>query len=131
MGKVRPIFLILVIAGALLQANAHAEDGAIGDDYEVLKKKLKSLSSSPGNSTVGISVVELKSGAPIFQKNADELKNPASNAKIITAACALKTLGPQDLGRGPLFSLYQTGKTLPSPGMALPDRPGHRHDQAR
>ena len=39
-------------------------------------------------------MVDVTTGEEIFSKNGDDPFNPASNAKIITTACALKILGP-------------------------------------
>ena len=43
---------------------------------------------------MGIEVVSLTDGAVVFAKNGDELLNPASNVKLVTAAAALARLGP-------------------------------------
>ena len=43
--------------------------------------------------TVGMSIVDLQSGKPLVGIRADELRTPASNQKILTAAFALKRLG--------------------------------------
>jgi D-alanyl-D-alanine carboxypeptidase/D-alanyl-D-alanine-endopeptidase (penicillin-binding protein 4) len=42
----------------------------------------------------GVQVVSLDSGRILFQRNADKLMKPASNAKLYTAALALDRLGP-------------------------------------
>ncbi|MEQ1886616.1 MAG: D-alanyl-D-alanine carboxypeptidase/D-alanyl-D-alanine-endopeptidase [Bryobacteraceae bacterium] len=41
----------------------------------------------------GISVIDLSTGQPVFQKNAQQLLLPASNLKILTAAMAMEKLG--------------------------------------
>lgn len=43
---------------------------------------------------VGLQVVDLATGAPVFERNPDTLLGPASTAKVVTSATALKTLGP-------------------------------------
>lgn len=43
---------------------------------------------------LGLQVVDLQSGAAVFERNADTLLGPASTNKVVTAAAALKTLGP-------------------------------------
>ncbi len=91
MGKTKwfGIFTVLLVFAATPRL-------AVGTgDLDALRRKLDTLSSPPGNAKVGISVVDVSSGETIFAKNGDTLMNPASNAKIITAACALKTLGPE------------------------------------
>ena len=47
------------------------------------------------NTQIGIKVVSLKNGEVLFEKNGEKLLIPASNAKILTAAAALKEIGPQ------------------------------------
>jgi D-alanyl-D-alanine carboxypeptidase/D-alanyl-D-alanine-endopeptidase (penicillin-binding protein 4) len=42
----------------------------------------------------GVKVIALDSGRTLFQRNADKLMKPASNAKLYTAALALDRLGP-------------------------------------
>ncbi|MBN1207906.1 MAG: D-alanyl-D-alanine carboxypeptidase/D-alanyl-D-alanine-endopeptidase [Myxococcaceae bacterium] len=46
-------------------------------------------------SRVGVHVQSLDDGTVVFSQNADELLNPASNVKLVTAAAALATLGPE------------------------------------
>jgi D-alanyl-D-alanine carboxypeptidase/D-alanyl-D-alanine-endopeptidase (penicillin-binding protein 4) len=91
-----------------------------------LQKTLAAIASdSPGNSRMGISVVDIQSGTEIFSQNGDETFNPASNAKVMTAACALKILGPEfrfvtglygrmegSVVRGPLYIKGRADPTL-------------------
>jgi serine-type D-Ala-D-Ala carboxypeptidase/endopeptidase (penicillin-binding protein 4) len=51
--------------------------------------------SAPGSSVAGVAIVDVRSGAEIYVRNADQPLNPASNAKVATAAAALKRLGPE------------------------------------
>lgn len=44
---------------------------------------------------LGISVVDVESGRPLFTRNDKELLNPASNVKLFTTAAALSLLGPE------------------------------------
>ena len=44
--------------------------------------------------SVGIQVVDLKTGTALYSRNADRLYLPASNMKLFTAALALERLGP-------------------------------------
>jgi serine-type D-Ala-D-Ala carboxypeptidase/endopeptidase (penicillin-binding protein 4) len=46
-------------------------------------------------SRVGIHMISVDDGSVVFSQNADELLNPASNVKLVTAAAALVTLGPE------------------------------------
>lgn len=47
------------------------------------------------SSRVGIHMMSLDDGSVVFSQNADELLNPASNVKLVTAAAALVALGPE------------------------------------
>lgn len=46
------------------------------------------------NATIGISIVDLKNGIPVFELNSEKLMIPASTLKIVTSASALELLGP-------------------------------------
>ena len=53
------------------------------------------MAASPvARASVGIQVVDLKTGASLYSRNADRLFLPASNMKLFTAALALERLGP-------------------------------------
>ncbi|MCU1336386.1 MAG: D-Ala-D-Ala carboxypeptidase [Bryobacterales bacterium] len=53
------------------------------------------VEASPvARASVGIHVVNLKSGNALYSRNADRLYLPASNMKLFTAALALERLGP-------------------------------------
>ena len=76
--------------------------GAAADDKkraerEALKASLMQvLQRDPLNaSRVGVHMMSLDDGSVVFSHNADELLNPASNVKLVTAAAALVTLGPE------------------------------------
>ena len=43
----------------------------------------------------GLVVVDLRSGETLYERNADMLLNPASVTKVVTAATALRRLGPE------------------------------------
>ena len=47
------------------------------------------------DSTVALQVVDLQSGQEVYSYNGDQALNPASTMKVITAATALRTLGPE------------------------------------
>lgn len=53
------------------------------------------LASAKDKADIGIIVQSMKSGAIVYQKNADQLLLPASNQKIFTAYAALQQLGPE------------------------------------
>jgi D-alanyl-D-alanine carboxypeptidase/D-alanyl-D-alanine-endopeptidase (penicillin-binding protein 4) len=44
---------------------------------------------------LGISIVDLETGAVLYERDADKPLNPASNAKLVTTAAALAKLGPE------------------------------------
>jgi len=65
-------------------------------DLDGLRRTLASVvTAPPGNSVAGVMVVDVNTGAEVYASNADTPLNPASNAKVVTAACALKKLGPE------------------------------------
>lgn len=70
--------------------------GAQEIGFTELTNTLKKVAAdSPGNSRSGVRVVDVETGTVIYDRNGDEPFNPASNAKVITSACALKRLGPE------------------------------------
>ncbi|MCP4674936.1 MAG: D-alanyl-D-alanine carboxypeptidase/D-alanyl-D-alanine-endopeptidase [Deltaproteobacteria bacterium] len=94
MNRARLLFATLIAIGVAIGATSSAQEK--GGDIASLRRTLAGLAGkSPGNSKVGIAVVDVMTGAEIFSKHGDEPLNPASNAKIVTAACALKRLGPE------------------------------------
>jgi D-alanyl-D-alanine carboxypeptidase/D-alanyl-D-alanine-endopeptidase (penicillin-binding protein 4) len=48
-----------------------------------------------GGATIGVAVVDVETGEVLFESGSDQQLNPASNAKIVTAAAALAILGPE------------------------------------
>ncbi|MBN2529866.1 MAG: D-alanyl-D-alanine carboxypeptidase/D-alanyl-D-alanine-endopeptidase [Deltaproteobacteria bacterium] len=65
-------------------------------DFTSLKNTLSVIAGKkPGNTVAGVSVMDVNSGEIIYALKGDEPLNPASNAKIVTAAAALKLLGPE------------------------------------
>lgn len=85
-----------VVVAALVVA-APARAGSREAEREALKKALTSLLERPTlkNARVGFELRSLDTGERIFAHNADELLNPASNVKLVTAAAALWRLGPE------------------------------------
>ena len=60
----------------------------------ILKRKINRLIvSSELGATMGISIVSLKTGKPIYELNSEKLLMPASNNKLFTCAAALDFLG--------------------------------------
>lgn len=62
-----------------------------------LREDLDALVSAPewSGAHVGVSVVSLESGEPIYRKNDDKFFIPASLQKLFTTSAALEQLGPQ------------------------------------
>ncbi len=86
--------LVLLSLGQWAHA-APASSGKRDADREALRQVLSSLSTQGPLATarVGIQVVSLLDGSVVYARNADELLNPASNVKLVTAAAALSRLG--------------------------------------
>ena len=85
------------------------------------------MQASPAaRASVGIQVVDLKTGNALYSRNADRLFLPASNMKLFTAALALERLGPDyrmttRLVRAPSGDLILVGGGDPSlSGRAYP-----------
>ena len=78
------------------------------------------MDASPvARASVGIQVVDLKTGNALYSRNADHLFLPASNMKLFTAALALERLGPEyrmttRLVRAPSGDLILVGGGDPS-----------------
>ncbi len=99
MGLVKSIcsFLVVVLLSALIAPASMALEPAENSvDFGKLGEAIRAVASStPGNSIVGVAVADVITGEEIYERNGDKALNPASNAKIVTAACALKELGPE------------------------------------
>lgn len=63
------------------------------------------------DATVGLQVVDVETGQEVFSHNADLAMLPASTMKVVTAAAALRTLGPS----------YTWSTTLLTDGQIQPD----------
>jgi serine-type D-Ala-D-Ala carboxypeptidase/endopeptidase (penicillin-binding protein 4) len=65
-------------------------------DYSSLVESIEAVlsDSEMRRTTVGIHVEDLNSDEILFSHNADQLLNPASNVKLLTAAAVLDKLGP-------------------------------------
>ena len=96
-------------------------------DRDALKKAVEQLLSQPplSNARVAMQVESLDDGQVIYSRNPDELLNPASNTKLVTAAAGLLRLGPEyrfntdylsdkPLINGRLGTLYVKGRADPS-----------------
>jgi len=96
-------------------------------DRDALKKAIEQLLSQPplSNARVAFQVESLDDGQVIYSRNPDELLNPASNTKLVTAATGLLRLGPEyrfstdylsdrPMQRGRIGTLYVKGRGDPS-----------------
>jgi D-alanyl-D-alanine carboxypeptidase/D-alanyl-D-alanine-endopeptidase (penicillin-binding protein 4) len=88
------VFLCLCAALALHCAGANGQ--ATNDSLPAFQARLAALLDEPrfAQAQWGVKVVSLDSGETLFERNADKLLKPASNAKLYTAALALDRLGP-------------------------------------
>lgn len=95
----------LFLAAALLLASAAPARAADSDNAAppsaivtepALEPVLAELTKDPlfSKSDVGVQIIDLQTGDEVFSRNPDSLLSPASTTKVLTAATALKTLGP-------------------------------------
>ncbi len=114
----RALALLLLLAPPPARAGEPAGDPALSQALSQV------VASTPlASSRIGILVTSLETGQVLFERNADELLNPASNVKLFTSAAALARLGPEyrfdteiyaDAGEGGPRTLYVRGKGDPS-----------------
>lgn len=80
-------------AFALLLLVGWRPAAAAKDDLEETVERI--LASTPlGSARTGVLIYDLEAKKPVYEHNADELLNPASNMKIVTTVAALARLGP-------------------------------------
>ena len=86
---------LLILAAALLSIAAAPPPSPRLQQREALRSALSEvIKRGPlKNARVSVQVVSLDDGAVVFAQNADDLLNPASNVKLVTAAAALARLG--------------------------------------
>lgn len=70
---------------------------------------------------VGVSVINTQDGSELYSQNADAPFNPASNAKILTTAAALSTLGADFRYRTVLLSTQPLEQVLANGGVLRGD----------
>ena len=75
---------------------ASAAGDAAADGLPALQARLSAVLDQPrfAQAQWGVKVVSLDYGRTVFERDADKLMQPASNAKLYTAALALDRLGP-------------------------------------
>ncbi len=88
--------LLVCIITALALRCAWSTPQETHDNLTTLQARLEALLDEPrfAQAQWGVKVVSLDSGRTLFERNADKLLKPASNAKLYTAALALDRLGP-------------------------------------
>jgi len=126
--RAAPAAAWLMLSCLALPAPALAKDAEARADEAELREVMAKLLSTPAMSSarVGVMVSGLEDGKPLFSRNADELLNPASNVKLVTAAATLARLGPEyrfsteflsdaplDPAKGRVGTLYVRGKGDP------------------
>jgi D-alanyl-D-alanine carboxypeptidase/D-alanyl-D-alanine-endopeptidase (penicillin-binding protein 4) len=116
MSRSLPAFLVALLFGALAPVEAQPASTLAADLRRIAGE------ASAGD-RVSISVVDARTGTEIFAHHGDLALNPASNMKIVTAAAALKTLGPTFRMRTGLYGSLSEGRveTLYLRGFGDPD----------
>ena len=117
----RRILAVVILAVSPLAARADKSD------REALRKAVEQLLSQPplSNAHVALQVESLDDGQVVYSRNPDDLLNPASNTKLVTAATGLLRLGPEyrfttdyltdkPIQRGRIGVLYVKGRGDPS-----------------
>jgi serine-type D-Ala-D-Ala carboxypeptidase/endopeptidase (penicillin-binding protein 4) len=116
-------WIVAVVMFALSPLAARAGQS----DREALRKAVEQLLSQPplSNARVALQVESLDDGQVVYSRNPDDLLNPASNTKLVTAAAGLLRLGPEyrfttdyltdkAIARGRIGVLYVKGRGDPS-----------------
>src|SRR5580698_9958897 len=87
---------VLCVCAALALHCTGAACQTTNDSLPALQARLSALLDEPrfAQAQWGVKVVSLDSRQTLFERNADKLLKPASNAKLYTAALALDRLGP-------------------------------------
>src|SRR5262245_25785361 len=88
----RPIRALLVLSAIFIRTTAAAQQGpadtALGPRIEAMVSQAKLPPQ------VALSIVDIETGRSVVSLNAQTPLNPASNLKLVTAAAALRVLGP-------------------------------------
>lgn len=92
-------FLIAVLSVVLCAAGGASAESAptLAAGRDALRRQLDELLSQPplNAARVSVEVMSLDDGQVLYARKPDELLNPASNTKLVTAATALLRLGPE------------------------------------
>jgi serine-type D-Ala-D-Ala carboxypeptidase/endopeptidase (penicillin-binding protein 4) len=87
--------LVHCSAMPLSSARADSRPGARTPEAELADRIRESLRTAALGERVGISVVDLRGGRPLYTHNPDLPLRPASNVKLLTAAACLLGLGAE------------------------------------
>lgn len=87
------LLLVALAPTGALSAPAAATGAATGELPQTIRRILDTTPLS--SSRTGVLVFDLDQRQPVYEHNADELLNPASNMKILTTVAALSILGPE------------------------------------
>ena len=94
--RARTLLAVMAALFVSLPRADAAEDRKRAEREALKASLLEVLQREPlSASRVGMHMVSLEDGSVVFSHNGDELLNPASNVKLVTAAAALVTLGPE------------------------------------
>jgi serine-type D-Ala-D-Ala carboxypeptidase/endopeptidase (penicillin-binding protein 4) len=88
--------MLLFWCAALALHSAGAVGQTLPDTLPALQSRLAAIMDEPrfAQAQWGVKVIALDNGQTLFERNAEKLLKPASNAKLYTAALALDHLGP-------------------------------------
>lgn len=108
--RVFPLLFLALVCTSSASAQREAPASLVG--------QLRELVNASGLSDeVGISVIDIRTGRPVFQFHAARPMNPASNQKLLTAFSALRTLGADFRMRTAVQGRLENG--VVSGGLAL------------
>ncbi len=91
-----------------------APTGTPADRQKWLAARIDEILAAPslGGAKVGVSVVDVETGRPLYVRNDASLFNAASNVKLVTTASALALLGPEFRWKTVLFVENWKGATV-------------------
>ena len=99
--------------GGAQQASQQPSQQPAAETLESLAARIAAHISQPrfAPAAWGVKIVSLDSGKTIFERNPEKYFNPASNAKLYSAALALDRLGPDYRIRTSLYSTIRPDST--------------------
>lgn len=99
------------VGGWALPANKQRTSAQGGEPLSALRERIAAHIAQPrfAPAAWGVKIVSLDTGKTIFEHNPQKYFNPASNAKLYTAALALERLGPDYKIKTSLYSTSRPG----------------------